>query len=115
MQTHHYIFTIQLVVILCLIHSLCTFRVYLFYSPECSHCHKMMPEWQKFKSNAAWTIFPHILALDINIKDSTNKHIYDNFDISGVPHIVKLKYTGERIVFTGERTAKNIMDWCSKY
>jgi protein disulfide-isomerase A1 len=83
-------------------------KVYWFYRPDCGHCTKMEPEWNYLEKKLSSTSINY---RRIDINDPKNKKIGDNFDVVGVPHIVKVDYEGRRHVYEGHRKCDDILAW----
>jgi Thioredoxin len=111
---HNYAIGVLLLAILALTIHINTKCVIWFYRPDCGHCAKMHSEWDKFERQAMFTAFPRIAPKKINVNEPENRQLSENYEISGVPHIVKLEEYGRRVVFSGERTAGELMKWCSR-
>ncbi len=102
---------IMILIILILIVQVNTIRVLWFYRPDCGYCQSMRSEWDKFESSCVFTMFPKISPKKININEESNRKLSENYEVQGVPHIVKLELDGYRDVFNGPREAEVLMAW----
>lgn len=102
-------FLVALVIIFLI--KLHTKQVIWFYRPDCGHCHNMKPEWDKFSSAMCLTVFPHIETKKIDISDPQNAYLAENYEVSGVPFIVKLEDDGVRNIYNGDRTYGDLSRW----
>lgn len=75
--------------------------IVLYYLPGCGHCHRMMPEWNKFAKKHKG--HPRITARKINCEKNPKKA--QEHGIEGYPTILLFK-DGKKHVFSGERTAR---------
>lgn len=73
-------------------------KIVLYYSPNCGHCHKLMPTWDKF--NDSMNSDKSIVLSKINCASDKNKCT----DVVGYPTIKFFKKDGGVIEFNGERT-----------
>ena len=71
-----------------------------FYRPGCGYCTRMNDEWEKFAAQAP----SYIQLYKINVSNPKYVQMANEYDVTGVPHIVKEK-NGRRTVFKGQRTA----------
>lgn len=108
---HEYAHIVMLIFILVLLRKTYAKRVIWFYRPDCGHCQKMHPEWDKFESSAVFTVFPPIEAKKININEPQNATMAENYEVQGVPFIVKLDNDGVRNIYNGSRTSEDIFRW----
>jgi glutaredoxin len=79
-----------------------------FHRPSCPHCVNMQGEWNKFVKQANSEL-RGIEVKDVNIEkdpETANK-----FQITSVPFIIKIKSCGKQMVYTGDRTAKSLMEF----
>lgn len=82
-------------------------NVYLFHRPNCPHCVKMKPDWDRM----ALSNFPSNYTIHtINTTDPLNQGLAKKYGVSGVPHIVKATSTGYT-VYQGARTADAMKAW----
>ena len=102
---------LMILIILILIIQINTVRVLWFYRPDCGHCQRMHNEWDKFETSCVFTMFPRISPKKININEESNIKLSENYNVQGVPHIVKLGSDGYRDVFNGTRDANAFMEW----
>ena len=84
-------------------------NILLFYRPGCPWCEKLMVhggDWDKFKNS----VNSSISITEINTVE--NPQIASKFNVSGVPHIVKVK--GDNVfIFNGDRTFENFMNFAN--
>ena len=85
--------------------------VYWFHSHNCGHCKKMKHDWYEFERLVAYN--PNINAKRIDVDDPNNEAISEEFQVFGVPMIVKV-INGKKYTFQGERTASEILKWASE-
>ena len=85
-------------------------RVYWFHRNGCPACMKMKAEWEKFEN---MTNASMVKTIRVETTDPRNHFLAENFGVSTVPHIVKVK-NDVREVFTGDRTAGQILAWSKK-
>ena len=85
--------------------------LYLFQRPDCPYCAKMEGQWNSVEQELKNS---DIKVRNININESKNAQIKEDFNISTVPHIVKHKPNGEKVVYTGARTKKDILKWVNQ-
>jgi hypothetical protein len=83
-------------------------KVYWFHRPDCGHCTKMEPEWRDLERKLNTTSINY---RRIDINEPKNKKISTNFDVVGVPHIVKVDCDGIRNVYNGPRKCNDILAW----
>lgn len=77
-------------------------KLMLFYRPDCGHCQRLKPEWDRFEHMAD----SDLEIQKINITDNTD--IASHYNVQGVPTIMLLK--GEfRMDYNGNRTAEDIL------
>ncbi len=108
------IYCVLILIILFLIYKNYSRKVIWFYRPDCLYCRQMEPEWAKFQFKARFSILPPIEVKKININDAQNAHIVDNYDVKGVPFIVKLERDGIRNIYNDKRVSENLFKWaCS--
>jgi thiol-disulfide isomerase/thioredoxin len=82
-------------------------RIYWFHRNSCPACMSMKPEWIKFEN---LTNMSMIKTIRVETDDPRNQKLAENFQVSSVPHIVKVH--GEiREVFKGDRTAGQLLSW----
>ena len=105
---------VMIFIIIILVIQINAIQVLWFYRDDCSYCNKMEDEWSKFESSSRFSLFPRISTKKININDETNQNLSNNYEIQGVPHIVKLGADGYRDVYSGERTAAALTKWSQK-
>ncbi len=101
------------IIILLLFRNICARRVIWFYRPDCGYCKRMEQEWARFESMCTTSLFPPIVVKKININDPLYKDLAENFDVMGVPHIVKIGDNYRRKVYTGDRTAGDLYSWAA--
>jgi thiol-disulfide isomerase/thioredoxin len=88
----------------------CKTRVYWMHKPKCPYCIKMKDSWNSVEKHYANS--PIVTARAI---DTTNKqHISDNFNVNGVPHIVKVLPSGMRYKYNGDRSTSDIIKFIDK-
>lgn len=90
-------------------------KVYYFYSETCPHCVKMKPQYNKAKKS----INSNMMGIgytfyDIDMADSNNKSIIDQYKVSGVPYLMKIDTNNKTSVYKNERTHQKIKEWIQK-
>ena len=81
----------------------------LFHSKACSHCHAMMPEWEKLKTSP--------IASQISIMDyeyGTNPNEANKYSVTGFPSIkfFPAGYGNQPVIdYRGDRTANAIINF----
>ena len=73
-----------------------------FYRPGCGHCQHMEGEWDKFVDSSPSNVETQ------KINTIENQQMARNFEVYGVPHIVKI-VNGKREVFDDYRNADNFL------
>lgn len=71
----------------------------LFYSPNCGHCIKMKPEWEKFANNSS---FISVYKYDCSKKQSPPF-------VDGYPTII-FAGKGKKVKYNGERSAGKFIE-----
>jgi hypothetical protein len=102
---------ILIIIILLLLRRVFAKRVLWFYRMDCGHCQRMHSEWDKFETQAAFSMFPPIHTRKIDINDPANMDMAANYQVQGVPFIVKLSEDGVRNLYDGNRTAEDLFKW----
>lgn len=72
-----------------------------FYSESCGHCTNMSGAWDEFVG-----MKPEGVELK-KINTATNQALSQEYRVDGVPFIVR-EINGERIVYQGDRSAKDL-------
>lgn len=83
-----------------------------FYMPECGHCKKFNPEWEKMQP----MVDDKRLPLKLNKIDGTqdsNKDLVNQYGVQGFPTII-LEIGNNSHKYDGERTAAAVLDWATK-
>ena len=78
-------------------------KIVLFHRPDCGHCQRLKPEWERFERMSS-----DIDIQKININE--NPDIAQQYNVQGVPMIVLFKGSF-RIDYTGNRTAEDILNF----
>jgi hypothetical protein len=68
----------------------------------------MKTDWESVENKLIGT---SIKLISIDANDPKHKKMYNNFNISTVPHIVKVFPDGTRCVYKGERKCDDIIGW----
>ena len=104
---HEYKFVILVVAFILAIYYIVTRpAVYWFYKPGCPHCDNMKGEIAKVQKD-----LPNYFKFYVvNTAESKNKKLSDEFNVTGVPHLVKVK-DEKKYVYNGKRNASDIMKW----
>jgi thiol-disulfide isomerase/thioredoxin len=84
-------------------------KVIWFHRPDCGYCVKMKDQWEIFEKLLGKTKVKPV-KVDIN----QDKATADEYNVTGVPHIVKVSSDGTRSVYSGDRTAKDMLNWTAK-
>jgi glutaredoxin len=100
------------VLLLWLLASVNSVKIYRFHRPSCPWCVKSEPEWNKFKSKC---MFKLIKPVDVNIgtadPSSEEMRIYnEQLGAPGVPTVVTNK-NGSIQKYEGDRTANAYLHW----
>jgi thiol-disulfide isomerase/thioredoxin len=80
--------------------------VYWFYRPGCPHCDNMKGEWSKMKKSLP----SKYNVIDVNTSLPENQKLSQQYNVQGVPHIVKVSASGQS-VYNGKRTASEMKQW----
>lgn len=86
-------------------------KVYWFHKPGCPHCDKMESEWSGVESHV-WG--PNIQVKRVDTSKPKYSKVSNNFNIKGVPQIIKVRANGMRYTYEGERTTQKIIDWIAE-
>lgn len=73
-----------------------------FFRPGCGHCTRMNPAWDEFVKQAP----SEVEVVKINTQE--NPDMARDFEVEGVPHIVKVT-DNVRVVYRGDRTAAGFL------
>jgi hypothetical protein len=107
-----YLLVIVLIMaVYCLYNKAYGLKVYWFNRPDCGHCTEMEPEWGALEKKLNSGVLVPNTCTRININDPKNKKISKNFDVEGVPHIVKVDCDGCRHVYSGPRKCDDMLAW----
>ena len=86
-------------------------NVMYFFMPECGHCQKFNPEWEKLQKmvddNRA-----SLKLTKIDGTDDANKDLVDQYNVKGFPTII-LEYGNKSAPYDGERTAEAVYKWAT--
>lgn len=101
-----------IVIILLLIHIYNTndstkILVYWFYIPGCPHCDNMKNNWFTMKKKLP----PKYKLIEIDTSLKKNESLATEFNVNGVPHIVKINPDNTKSVYNGDRTVDNMIMW----
>lgn len=107
-------FVSLILIILWLMVSLYSIKVYRFYRPGCRYCQESQNEWDMFKNSCTFSI---IKPIDINMDTAshTEKKLMSNFNVSSVPNVVAVYNNGMRFVHSGERSSKAYKKWVNNH
>ncbi len=97
-----YIVGLVLLVLLLIYLYCCMTTIIWFYSPNCGYCRQMHADWDKFEEMCP----RYIMLKKVNI--DTNREMARNFQVDGVPHIVKVR-NNNRIVYDGDRSCEDLL------
>jgi hypothetical protein len=107
-------FSVIIVIILLLILMRCFNRKLIwFYDPNCGFCRQMESEWSKLETLSIFTFIPPLSTRKVDITKLCNLKFVRNFNVSSVPHIVRINRDGSRDVYTGSRKALDIWYWAT--
>ena len=81
--------------------------LYYFYRPGCGYCDMFNPIWFELTS----IVSDKIQCKKINTADAVNRKLTDNFNIDGVPTLIKVYPNGIRSTFVGDRNIDSIKVW----
>ena len=82
-----------------------------FFMPECGHCQKFNPEWEKLQK----MIDDNRAPLRLNKIDGTddgNKDLVDQYNVKGFPTLI-LERGNRSDPYEGERTAEAVYKWAT--
>jgi glutaredoxin len=83
-------------------------KVYWFHRPGCPHCDNMESAWSGVEGH---TWGPNIQVKRVDTSKPEHSKLSTNFNITGVPQIIKVRSDGMRYIYEGKRTTKKIIDW----
>lgn len=83
-----------------------------FYMPECGHCKKFNPEWEKIQPMVDNGRIPMKLN-KIDGTDDANKDLVKQYEVNGFPTII-LEIGNTPHTYTGERTADAVVAWAKE-
>lgn len=83
-----------------------------FFMPECGHCKKFTPEWEKLQGKVDENRAPLRLT-KIDGTEEANKEIVNQYNVRGFPTIV-LELGAKSHTYDGERTADAVYAWAMK-
>ena len=87
-------------------------KVLYFYMPECGHCQKFNPEWEKLQKMVNEKRAPLTLN-KVDGTDDANKDLVNQYNVKGFPTII-LEFGNKSSVYDGERTASAVYEWATK-
>lgn len=101
------------VLLLWVISSVYSVKVYRFYKPSCRYCVESEPEWKKFKDKC---MFSTVSPIDIDMSKATveQQKLFENMGGRTVPKVVAVYSNGYRSEHVGERTAEGYLRWLSE-
>lgn len=81
---------------------------YWFHRPGCPHCDRMESAWGKLSP-----LLPaNYSAVAVNTTKSSNKALASKYNVSGVPHIIKVDAKGKLIsTYNGDRSTSDMKKW----
>lgn len=83
-----------------------------YYLPNCGWCKKFTPIWESFDKEVTKNHMPVILRKVDGSKEENSKEL-EAKNITGFPH-VELEAGGKSVVFDGERTVADLMEFLKK-
>ena len=83
-----------------------------FFMPECGHCKKFTPEWEKLQTKVDTDRAPVRLSKIDGTQDA-NKEVVNQYNVRGFPTVI-LEKGDESHVYDGERTADAVYSWMMK-
>jgi len=86
-------------------------NVMYFYMPECGHCKKFNPEWEKLQKMVDNERAPLTLN-KVDGTDDANKDLVNQYNVKGFPTII-IEFGNKSTVYDGERTADAVFKWAS--
>ena len=86
-------------------------NIMYFYMPECGHCKKFNPEWEKLQKMVDDKRAPMTLN-KVDGTDDANKDLVNQYNVKGFPTII-LEFGNKSSVYNGERTAEAVFKWAS--
>jgi hypothetical protein len=111
MQTE--VLVVVVLLILWLLISLYSTKVYRFYKPTCKYCVESQDEWDRFKQNCKFRLI-RCIDIDTSNANGYNEMLAQNFGVKTVPAVFKVEPDGRREMYDGERQADAYMAWCTK-
>jgi len=79
----------------------------LLHMEGCSHCAKLMPEWEKFVELNDTPITTRA------VEQADDTALVKKYGVKGFPTILLLNEKGDKLdTYKGERTAKGLLDYC---
>lgn len=80
----------------------------LFYADWCGHCQKLKEsggEWEKVQDRLQGT---HVQIVEIKEDENSPDPWEEEFGVDGYPTIYRLESGGQKVLFEGDRTSKDI-------
>ncbi len=105
------LFISLMIIIILLMRNACSRKVIWFYRPDCGHCQNMMSNWESFETRCALTMLPPVSTKKVNINEPNNQELAQNYGVQGVPFIVRLDGDGYRNLYSGDRSAEDLLHW----
>lgn len=80
-----------------------------FYRDTCGHCTRMAPAWKEFANQCP----SDIVLRKINTEEYPQ--MAKDYGVDGVPYIVKEYSNKQRVVYQGDRSAKDLYTFATTY
>lgn len=86
-------------------------KVFNFNTSWCGWSKKFQSEWDDFSNRVnSDSRLSHVEAIDIKCDDEKNESICKEYEVPGYPYVI-VETNGERIKYTGERTADDLVQY----
>ena len=86
-------------------------KIYNFNTAWCGWSKRFQPEWDEFSDTIKNN--KNVTARDIKCDDPSNKSMCNDYNVPGFPSVIA-EVDGNRIQFSGPRTADNLMEFVNK-
>lgn len=83
-----------------------------FFMPECGHCKKFNPEWEKLQAKVDTDRAP-VRLNKIDGTQDVNKEVVNQYNVRGFPTLI-LEKGNKPHLYDGERTADAVYSWMMK-
>jgi protein disulfide-isomerase A1 len=83
--------------------------VFYFFMPQCGHCQKFNPEWERLQKMVDEKRAPLKLK-KVDGTDDANSALVQQHDVKGFPTIL-MEVGNKSVAYSGQRDADAIYDW----